>query len=72
MYPATAVVFVFQSTRPVRGETTIRCFLLNGLNLFQSTRPVRGETVLALASAPSSGVFQSTRPVRGETSGMRG
>ena len=56
----------FQSTRPVRGETSCFVKLLVFLR-FQSTRPVRGETFVAVTAPEEVTLFQSTRPVRGET-----
>ena len=57
---------VFQSTRPMRGATSIVRYVHSVGSEFQSTRPMRGATgatdpiVLEL-------VFQSTRPMRGAT-----
>ena len=57
---------LFQSTRPVRGETMYYDDFLTLPKEFQSTRPVRGETRMTeLIEMPEE--FQSTRPVRGET-----
>ena len=55
----------FQSTRPVRGATSLSSCALT-MAWFQSTRPVRGATI-SFCLAVSSAVFQSTRPVRGAT-----
>ena len=41
--PLTVKGLLFQSTRPVRGATTVKAVGGN-VNLFQSTRPVRGAT----------------------------
>ena len=57
---------LFQSTRPVRGET-LPSNIKTSLSLFQSTRPVRGETRVPLRPYSPHSIFQSTRPVRGET-----
>ena len=57
---------VFQSTRPLRGETAVAgCSPTK--YAFQSTRPLRGETVVLLPPCPHGTSFQSTRPLRGET-----
>ena len=57
---------VFQSTRPVRGATTIQGNGQTVVCSFQSTRPVRGAT-LHSSKLENMTIFQSTRPVRGAT-----
>ena len=59
---------LFQSTRPVRGATSVTCILAGHHILFQSTRPVRGATKIAPGVKFNFNKFQSTRPVRGATS----
>ena len=57
----------FQSTRPLRGETSPtppKCMILR---VFQSTRPLRGETAHHSRPLFAISAFQSTRPLRGET-----
>ena len=59
------VIYLFQSTPLMRGETN------NGLcdgfyAIFQSTPLMRGETVSS-GSVTSAGIFQSTPLMRGET-----
>ena len=61
---------VFQSTRPMRGETGSSISLAGLAMPFQSTRPVRGETP-AIHRGHSTEKFQSTRPVRGEIASGR-
>ena len=39
------LLFLFQSTRPVRGATLVRRFPILQSSKFQSTRPVRGATI---------------------------
>ena len=60
------VSFRFQSTRPLRGETT-PIKPLSKTASFQSTRPLRGETGRPDRTGQSNHGFQSTRPLRGET-----
>ena len=60
-----AVAEEFQSTRPVRGATSIS-HMASSMATFQSTRPVRGATYL-FSRSRSFSRFQSTRPVRGAT-----
>ena len=56
---------LFQSTRPVRGATSM--FLPHpDVFQFQSTRPVRGATAISRPGRTRP-AFQSTRPVRGAT-----
>ena len=55
----------FQSTRPVRGATSVLLPLATPA-MFQSTRPVRGATGARIFS-DGDNRFQSTRPVRGAT-----
>ena len=49
LFPALLilVMFIFQSTLPVRGATCIPCPVRDDI-LFQSTLPVRGATLLVL------------------------
>ena len=58
---------LFQSTRPVRGATTLLPTVMTLLGKFQSTRPVRGATTTSVRMEAFSPEFQSTRPVRGAT-----
>ena len=60
----------FQSTRPLRGATSLSVMLSRVMSLFQSTRPLRGATV-AEHLHHHSPPFQSTRPLRGATLGLR-
>ena len=55
----------FQSTRPLRGGTSLPS-LHTTVSLFQSTRPLRGGTLKSVISRFSR-KFQSTRPLRGGT-----
>ena len=57
----------FQSTRPVRGGTSIKHIVIRLDNVFQSTRPVRGGTSDCRQCLLNLFGFQSTRPVRGGT-----
>ena len=59
------MIFLFQSTRPVRGATS-PYLQVGGVPMFQSTRPVRGATT-STSTEWGIGLFQSTRPVRGAT-----
>ena len=60
-----SIARMFQSTRPVRGATTI-WGIAEQYIVFQSTRPVRGAT-LTVSNKWHPVQFQSTRPVRGAT-----
>ena len=57
----------FQSTLPVRGETSGLTPAQRRRKPFQSTLPVRGETRSPNMKLMDMMIFQSTLPVRGET-----
>ena len=56
----------FQSTRPIRGATRVRCLAGSDGDGFQSTRPIRGATKVFIMQNVTP-LFQSTRPIRGAT-----
>ena len=57
--------YLFQSTRPMRGATSLG-FRHKASARFQSTRPMRGATGIGFTCIPGAR-FQSTRPMRGAT-----
>ena len=59
-------LLTFQSTRPLRGATSLNPALLV-MRLFQSTRPLRGATSGRPRRSRKLNRFQSTRPLRGAT-----
>ena len=59
-------VYLFQSSRPIRGATDY-AQTAKGRPLFQSSRPARGATYHIHEYSRTSHGFQSARPARGAT-----
>ena len=61
---------IFQSTRPLRGATSVDIHVILARFQFQSTRPLRGATLSNRLPSFSPKTFQSTRPLRGATANV--